>query len=167
VVLALAGAIGKNPDGVGEERKAKALIDHERAADNVATSDDHRYYPFPYGCVFDGALHVLSKMGYIALFSNIYLGRIIVTSGRGRDALGRMDLRIVGRGKVTFVHIDSPRYSMTGSDFMDEAKQRFFWRLDDWLHTVSPNEMMWVHRKALDSYGSPDVAYVPRDFGTD
>ena len=140
------------------------MIEHGSTADTDIPSDDHRYYAFPFLTVFEGALHILEKMGYNMLFSNIYMGRIIVTSGRGCHALGRMDIKFVGRGKTTFVHVDSPRYSMTGIDFMDAAKQRFFWRRDDWLHQASPSEMLWVHRQAVPSYGSPDVAYVPKDF---
>ena len=150
---------------MNEERKAIEVIDNTRSTDTGETSDDHRYYPFPVLTVFEGSLHILEKMGYHLLFSNIYMGRIIVTSGRGRHALGRMDIKFVGRGKTTFVHVDAPRYSMTGTDFMDEAKQRFFWRLDDWLHEADPNEVLWVHKRAISSYGSPDVAYVPKGFG--
>ena len=141
------------------------MIDNVPKSDMGETSDEHRYYAFPFLTVFEGALYILDKMGYQLLFSNIYMGRIIVTFERGRHALGRMDIKFVGRGKATFVHVDSPRYSMTGADFMDGAKQRFFCRLDDWLHQASPNEVLWVHKRAIPSYGSPDIAYVPKGIG--
>ena len=145
-----------------KDREVNKVIDRGNVPMADMPSGDHRYFVFPYLSVFDGAMHVLRENGYRIKYSNIYIGRIIAFPGRGRRAQSQMDIRIIGRGRVSFMHVDIPNSSMTRTDLPGEVKRWFFWELDDWLHSACPNELMEVHKDATAFYGSPDVAYVPR-----
>jgi hypothetical protein len=124
----------------------------------VAPSDEHRYYPFPMPQVFDGALAVLGRQRLWVRYSDIRQGRIIAHIGNGTAYL---DITMMAGRGVTFVKVKMGCSSMYRTRAVEQIRRRFFWELDEWLHSASPKEMVRAHSRARTSYGSRKKTWVP------
>jgi hypothetical protein len=97
-------------------------------------SDDHRYFPYPPEVAFRGAVTVLRGMGFVITHASLEKGRIYSYIGNtGVD--GYFHVRLIGTRNVTFVHLQTGSRSMAAPGYIQDAKRRFFWLLDEWLHS--------------------------------
>ena len=97
-------------------------------------SDDHRYYPYPKEVVFRGATTLLRAMGFVITYSSLEKGRILTYIGNtGVD--GYFHVKLIGTRNVTFVHVNTGIRSLSGPGHIRNSKRRFFWLLDEWLHS--------------------------------
>jgi len=124
--------------------------------------DDHRYFGFPYHLVFDASVYVLQKMGLRISFSNIFQGRII--GARGKDKgyrVGHLDVRIIGKGPVTFVHVKAGSGTVSSKDDTGRLHRHFLWELDELLHRSKVEELNHVQESVASSHGKPTKGWVP------
>jgi hypothetical protein len=124
--------------------------------------DDHRYFGFPIHLVFDASVYILEKMGLRISYSNIYQGRIIAAKGETRGSrVGHLDVRLVGRGAVTLVHVKTGSGTVSSRDDTSTLRRTFLWELDEWLHKAKVEELNKVQGSVAKSHGKPHRGWVP------
>lgn len=124
--------------------------------------DDHRYFGFPYHLVFDASVYILEKLGMRISFSNIFQGRIIASRGETKNRRqGHLDVRIIGKGTVTFVHVRAGSGTVSTRDDTGRLRRQFLWELDEWLHKAKVEELNHVQESVASSHGRPHTGYVP------
>jgi hypothetical protein len=124
--------------------------------------DDHRYYGFPYRLVFDASVYILEKMGMRISFSNIHQGRIIAARGDAKgDRHGHLDVKLIGRGSVTLVHVKAGSGTVSSRDDTGRLRRQFLWELDEWLHKAKVEKLAQIRKQVADAHGEPTEAYVP------
>jgi hypothetical protein len=124
--------------------------------------DDHRYFGFPYHLVFDASVYILEKMGMRISFSNIHQGRIIATRGDAKgDRHGHLDVKLIGRGSMTLVHVKAGSGTVSSIDDTGRLRRQFLWQLDEWLHRANVDQLSQIREKVSSSHGEPTETYVP------
>ena len=92
--------------------------------------DDHRYFGFRIQMVFDASVYILEKMGLRISYSNIYQGRIIAAKGSTKEArAGHLDIKLIGRGSVTLVHVRTGSGTVSTRDDTSVLRRQFLWEL--------------------------------------
>jgi len=135
-----------------------------RQVDISIPDDDHRYFGFPYHLVFDASVYVLEKMGLRISFSNIFQGRIIAARGKDKGhRIGHLDVRIIGRGPVTFVHVRAGSGTVSTRDDTGHLRRNFLWELDELLHKSKVEQLNKVQDSVASSHGKPTKSWVPPD----
>ncbi len=130
--------------------------------DTSVNEDDHRYFGFPYHLVFDASVYILQKMGMRISFSNLYQGRIIAARGDAKgDRHGHLDVKLIGRGSVTLVHVKAASGTVSSRDDTGRLRRRFLWELDEWLHKAKVEELAKVQDHVSKTHGKPTDVYVP------
>jgi hypothetical protein len=133
-----------------------------RQLDTSVPEDDHRYYGFPYHLVFDASVYILERMGMRISYSNVYQGRIIAARGDAKgDRKGHLDVKLIGRGAVTLVHVKAGSGTVSSADDTGRLRRQFLWELDEWLHKAKVDELNRVQTRVSCKHGSPTDAYVP------
>jgi len=133
-----------------------------RQTDISIPDDDHRYFGFPYHLVFDASVYVLEKMGLRISFSNIYQGRIIASRGKVKGhRIGHLDVRLIGKGAVTFVHVKAGSGTVSSSDDTGKLRRHFLWELDELLHKSKVEQLTKVQDSVSSSHGKPTASWVP------
>jgi hypothetical protein len=133
-----------------------------RQMDVSVPEDDHRYFGFPYHLVFDASVYILERMGMRISFSNVYQGRIIAARGDAKgDRKGHLDVKLIGRGAVTLVHVKAGSGTVSSSDDTGRLRRQFLWELDEWLHKAKVDELNRVQTKVSCKHGTPKDGYVP------
>jgi len=124
--------------------------------------DDHRYFGFPFHLVFDASVHILERMGLRISYSNIYQGRIIAAKGLKKGSrVGHLDIKLIGRGAVTLVHVKTGSGTVSTRDDTGRLRRQFLWELDEWLHKAKVEELNRVQTRVARSHGKPNGSYVP------
>jgi hypothetical protein len=132
--------------------------------DTFVPDDDHRIIGFPFHLVFDAAVYILESMGLHISYSNIYQGRIVAAKGVTEETMGgHLDIKLIGRGSVTLVHVRTGSGTVSGKDDTDALRRRFLWDLAEWLHKAKVEELDRVQKKVADSHGKPSRGWVPSD----
>ena len=124
--------------------------------------DDHRYFGFRIQLVFDASVYILEKMGLRISYSNIYQGRIIAAKGSTKKArAGHLDIKLIGRGSVTLVHVRTGSGTVSTMDDTSVLRRQFLWELDEWLHKAKVEELNHVQKSVGGSHGKPTRGWVP------
>jgi len=124
--------------------------------------DDHRYFGFPFHLVFDASAYVLERMGLRISYSSLYKGRIIASRGTEPSARnGFLDIRLIGMGSVTLVHVRVGSGTISVKDDTAQLRIRFFWELDEWLHAAKVEELNKVQDMSAKYHGRPTREWVP------
>jgi len=124
--------------------------------------DDHRYFGSPYHLVFDASVYVLERLGLRIGYSSLYGGRIIASCGAEPSARnGFLDVKLVGMGSVTMVHVRVGSGTISARDDTARLRIRFFWELDEWLHASKVEELTKVQDLAAKYHGRPTREWVP------
>jgi hypothetical protein len=124
--------------------------------------DDRKYFGFPFNLVFDASIYILEQMGLRISYSNIYKGRIIAARGPTKGSrVGHLDIKLIGRGSVTLVHVRTGSGTISTLDDMPKIRRHFLWRLDEWLHNAKVEQLAQVKKMAASSHGKPDDTWVP------
>jgi hypothetical protein len=124
--------------------------------------DDHRYFGFPVHLVFDASVYILEKMGLRISYSNIYQGRIIAAKGETKGhRVGHLDVRLIGRGAMTLVHVKTGSGTVSTKDDTSILRRTFLWELDEWLHKAKVEELNKVQGSVANSHGKPHKGYIP------
>ena len=132
-----------------------------RHTDTSIGEDDHRYFGFSYRLVFDASVHILGRMGMRITFSNKHQGRIIATRGDARgDGRGHLDVKLIGRGSVTLVHVKAASGTVSSRDDTGRLRRQFLWQLDEWLHQAKVDQLAHVKEAASKAHGEPTPAQV-------
>ena len=147
--------------GAPKRRSIQMRVDTKQT-DISIPDDDHRYFGFPYHLVFDASVYVLEKMGLRISFSNIFQGRVIASRGKDKGhRVGHLDVRIIGKGAVTFVHVKAGSGTVSSRDDTGRLRRHFLWELDELLHKSKVEQLNKVQETVASSHGKPNGGYVP------